>query len=111
MATKVRIPSQVLVEADFSMNSKKITGLAPATNPSDAVRLDQIGGGLFLVDGMVDLEQSSWYYYGGIKAGNWQVNRVSKSDVNLVERANVDDNPTVTDISTAWAQKLTLVYN
>ena len=92
------------------MANKRVKNLAPAVEPDDAVRLDQIGGGAFLNEVRSDTAANNFYYYGGLLAGAWRVNRIDKTNINNKESAYQVNNPTVTTIDAAWTNRTSLVY-
>ena len=65
----------------------------------------------FLISTLSDIASPTYYYYGGIDgSGNWKINRYLRTDVNTQDSATEVNNPAFTDLATAWANRLTLIY-
>lgn len=66
-------------------------------------------GSSFLQNPIVDLNSPTYYYYGG-EISSWKINRILKTDINILESADVGTNASFATLSNAWTNRTTLVY-
>lgn len=65
----------------------------------------------FLEIASVDLDDATYYYYGGRTSLNaWQINRYPKADLSDRRKANEANNGAYTTLAAAWTDRATLVY-
>lgn len=71
-----------------------------------------LGNGFFIRFTDVEDVSSLFDYHGGTDyKGEWLIIRYERGDVNARTIANTTSNPSIVDISDAWANKITLTYN
>ncbi len=58
----------------------------------------------------VDMDSPSHYFYGGVNSSEWQINRYDKTSPVLCEKATRSNNPSLDNLSSAWADRLLLTY-
>jgi len=66
-------------------------------------------GSSFLQNPIVDLNSPTYYYYGG-EISSWKINRILKTDINVLESADIGTNASFTSLSNAWTNRTSLVY-
>ncbi|MGN6545798.1 MAG: hypothetical protein ACTHK7_12165 [Aureliella sp.] len=69
------------------------------------------GGTSFLEVTLTDVVNATAYYYGGLTAGgDWQINKILRSDLASKTVATEQNNAAVTTLESAWTARTTLTY-
>lgn len=66
-------------------------------------------GSSFLQNPIVDLNSPTYYYYGG-EISSWKINRILKTNINILQFADVSTNTSFLTLSNAWTNRTSLVY-
>lgn len=70
------------------------------------------GGGASFLTEPTSSNDGAFYFFGGNESnGDWKINRYPSNDVTTKESATEAANPSFTDLTTAFANRATLVYS